>query len=67
MSASAAAVQVLLDNILDHRTEIPVLPLESILIFSKEPLEIIKEYPVKHRVFRMTLVVDPCHSSRNAS
>ena len=56
-----AAVGIALDNILDHRTEIPVLLLETRLIFPKEPLEIIKEHPVKHRVFRMTLAVDPCH------
>jgi len=53
-----AAVQILLDHILDHRTEIPVLLLEPILIFSKKTLEIIKEYPVKNRVFRMALAVD---------
>jgi len=46
---------------LDHRTEIAVLLLEPILIFSKEPLKIIKEYPIKNRMFRMPLVVDSCH------
>jgi len=29
-----AAVEILLDDILDHRTEVPVLPLEPVLIFS---------------------------------
>ncbi len=61
------AVQVLLDNILDNRTEISVLPLETRLIFPKEPFEIIKEHPVKHRVFRMTLAVDPCHGREDDS
>ena len=62
-----AAVEILLDNILDHRTKIPVLLLEPMLIFSKEPLKIIKEHPVKHRVFRMTLAVDPCHGREDDS
>jgi len=38
-----AVVQILLDNILDYRTEIPILLLEQIVIFSKKPLEIIKK------------------------
>jgi len=33
-----AAVQILLDNILDYRTEIPVLLPEQIILFSKKPL-----------------------------
>jgi len=52
---------------LDYRAEVPVLLLETILIFPKELLKIIKEHPVKHRVFRMTLTVDPCHGSRDDS
>jgi hypothetical protein len=62
-----AAVQILLDNILDYRTEIPVLLPEQIVIFSKKPLKIIKKYPIKNSVFRMTLPVDPCHGSRDVS
>jgi len=38
-----AAVEIFLNDILDHRTEIAILLLEPILIFLKEPLEIIKE------------------------
>jgi len=60
-------VKILLNNILDHGTEIAVLLLEPIIIFSKEPLKIIKEYPIKNRVFRMMLPVDPCHGSRDVS
>jgi len=55
------AVKILLDNILDHRPKIPVLLLKTILIFTKELLEIIKKHPIIHRVFRMTLLIDPCH------
>jgi hypothetical protein len=61
------AVQVLLYHLLDYRAEVPVFPLETILVFSKEPLEIIKKHPVKHRVFRMTLAVDPCHGREDDS
>jgi len=40
-------IEVLLDNILDYRTEVPVLLLKTILVFTKEALKIIKEHPVK--------------------
>ena len=60
-------IEVLLNNILDYRTEVPVLLLETIIIFTKEPLEIINEYPVKHRVFRMTLPVDLSHGREDDS
>jgi hypothetical protein len=52
---------------LDYRAEIPVLLFETFLIFTKEPLKIIKEHPVKHRVFRMMLPVDPCHGREDDS
>jgi hypothetical protein len=45
-----AAIQVLLDDILDYRTEIAMLLLETILIFLKELLEIIEEHPIKYSV-----------------
>ena len=62
-----ATVEILLDHILDHRSEIPALLLKTILIFTKEALKIIKEHPVKYRVFRMTLAVDPCHGREDDS
>ncbi len=52
------------DNILDDRTEVPVFLLETILIFSKEQLEIVKKQPIKNLVFRMTLALDPCLAGR---
>jgi hypothetical protein len=52
---------------LDYRAEIPVLLFERFLRFTKEPLKIIKEHPVKHRVFRMMLPVDPCHGREDDS
>jgi len=62
-----AAVEILLNNILDHRPKIAILLLEPIFIFSKEPLEIIKEHPIKNRVFWMTLAVDSWHSREDDS
>jgi hypothetical protein len=44
-----------------------LLLLETGLIFTKEPLEIIKEHPVKHCVFRMTLAVNPCQGREDDS
>jgi len=44
-----------------------ILLLETRLIFSGVPLKIIKEHPVKHRVFRMKLTVDPCPDRENDS
>ena len=60
-AAGVAAVEVLLYNILDDWPKEAVLPLETILIFPEESLEIVKKHSVKHRVFRMTPAVDPCH------
>jgi len=62
-----STVEILLYNILDHRTEIPILLFETILIFSKELLKIIKEHTIKNRMVRMTLAVDSCHGSRDVS
>ena len=53
--------------LLDQGTEIPVLLLETILIFAKKPVEMVIKHPVKHRVFRMTLAIDPCHGSKDDS
>jgi hypothetical protein len=61
------AVEILLDHILNHRTEISVLLLETILIFSKELLNIIIENRIKNGIFRMTLTVDPGHSREDDS
>ena len=41
--------------------------LEPILIFSKEPLKIIKEHSIKTRVFRMKLTIAPCHGREDDS
>jgi hypothetical protein len=62
-----AAVEIFFDNILDYRTEIPVFLLETILIFSKKPLEIMKKHTIEHCMFRMTLTINPCHGRDNDS
>jgi hypothetical protein len=54
-----AAVEILLDNILDDWTEISIFLLETILIFSEKLLEIVKKNTIKNSEFRMTLAVDP--------
>jgi hypothetical protein len=62
-----AAVEIALDNILDYRTEVPVLLLKTILIFCNKFVKIMKQHPVEHSPFRMTLTVNPCHGSRDDS
>jgi hypothetical protein len=42
-----AAVKILLDHLLDDRSEKAVLPLETTLILRQEPVEMMEEYPVK--------------------
>jgi hypothetical protein len=62
-----AAVKILLDNLLDDRSEKPILPFETVFIFGQEPLEMMEEYPVKDRPLRMSRTIDSRHSRREAS
>jgi hypothetical protein len=48
-AAGVAAVKILLDHLLDDRTEKIVLPLETTLMLRNEPLEMIEKYPVTVR------------------
>jgi len=57
-----ATVEIPLNNILDDWPEEPIFLLETILIFCKEPLEIMKKHPVENSALRMTLAIDPYHS-----
>jgi len=41
-AAGIAAVEVALHDVFDDRPEIPILPLETALIFCQEPVEVIK-------------------------
>jgi hypothetical protein len=60
-----AAVKILLHHILNHRTEETILSLKPALVFSEKLRKVMKKHPVKYRVLRMTLAVNPCHGSRN--
>jgi hypothetical protein len=73
-----AAVKVLLDHLLDDRSEKPilieamstakpVLPLETIFIFGQEPLEMMEKRPVENAPLRMSRTIDSRHSRRIAS
>jgi hypothetical protein len=66
-AAGIAAVKILLDHLLDDRPEKTVLPLETTLILSQEPVEMMEEYPVKDRPLRMSRTIDSRHSRRKAS
>jgi len=41
-AAGIAAVEVALHDVFDDRPEIPILPLETALIFCQEPVEVMK-------------------------
>jgi len=62
-----AAVKILLDHLLNDRSEKTVLPLKTTLILSQEPVEMMEEYPVKDRPLRMSRTIDSPHSGRKAS
>ncbi len=57
-----ATVEILLDNILDDRTEISILLLETVLIFCKKPLKTMKKDPIEDRALWVMLMVNPCHN-----
>jgi hypothetical protein len=54
-------------HIQDYRTEVSVLLLKTILIFCNKFVKIMKQHPVEHSPFRMTLTVNPCYGSREDS
>ena len=47
-----------LNHILYYLTEITIILLETILIFSKIPFEIAKEYTIENSKFPMTLMME---------
>jgi hypothetical protein len=69
-AAGIAAVQILLHDILDDRTEIAVRLLETLLVLPDEALKMMEQHPVENRALRMTRTVDSWHigeeESRNA-
>jgi len=62
-----AAVEILLDNILDDGPEISVLLFKTILVFSKKPLEIMKKHPVEDGALRMSRIIDSFHGRSHRS
>jgi hypothetical protein len=62
-----AAVEIALDDILDDRPEISIVPLEPALIFRDEPLKMMKKHPIENGAFRMTRAIYSRHGGRKAS
>jgi hypothetical protein len=57
-AAGIAAVKILLDNLLDDRSEKPILPLETTLILRQEPVEMMEKHPVENGPLRMPRTID---------
>jgi hypothetical protein len=57
-AARIAAVEILLDDVFDDGTEIAIVPLESVLVFRDEPLEMMEKHPVKDGLLRVTGAID---------
>jgi len=49
-------------HLLNYGPEEAVLPLESALILSQEPVKIVKKHLVENCPFRMSRTIDSCHS-----
>ena len=64
-AARIAAVDKLLDDVLDDRREIAIGPLKALLVFRHEPLEMMEQQPVENRAFWMTRTVDSRHGGRD--
>jgi len=61
-AARIAAVEVAVHDLLDDRPEEAILPLESALIFGKEPVEVMEQHPVERSPLGMSRTVDSGHS-----
>jgi len=66
-AARIAAVEIALDHLLDDRPEKTVLPLETTLILSQKPVEMMEQHPVEDRPLRMSVTIESRHSRRKAS
>ena len=69
-ASGVAAVKILLDDILDDRTEIAISLLETLLVFRDEALEMMEQHPIEDGPLRMPRTIDSRHigneESRNA-
>jgi hypothetical protein len=50
-TTGVTAIEVLFDLLFDDRTEIPVFPLKSALIFRDKPLEMMEQHPIEKEDF----------------
>jgi hypothetical protein len=62
-----ATVQIFVHNLLNNRTKIAVLSLKPVLILQEKSIEAMKKHSIENTTFRMTLVINPCHGSRDDS
>jgi hypothetical protein len=60
-------VKVTLDYLPYNRSQVPVTLMESVLVLSKEGVEVGSEHPVEHRGFRMSLPVECRHTGSEVS
>jgi len=65
--ARVAAVEIALDHLLDDRSEKTVLPLETTLILSQEPIEMMEQHPVEDPPLRMARTIYSRHFGRTDS
>ncbi len=54
-------------HLLDNRTKIAILSLKPVLILQEKSIEVMKKHSIENTTFRMTLVINPCHGSRDDS
>jgi hypothetical protein len=66
-AARIAAAEIALNHLLNDQPENTVLPLETGLILNQEPVEMIKNHPVKDHLLRTSRTIDSRHSGRMAS
>jgi len=62
--ARIAAVEIALDDLLDHRPEMTVLLLKAALVGCQEPVEVMEQHPVEDHALRMARAVDSRHTGR---
>lgn len=60
-AAWIAAVKILLDDVLDDRTEIAVRLIETLLVLRDEALKMMEQHPVENGPLRMTRTIDARH------
>jgi hypothetical protein len=65
-TARIAAVKILLDDVLDDRSEVAVSLLEA-FVFRDKPLKMMEEHPIENGPLRTSRTIDSRHSGRKAS